>query len=347
MLVTLNSFQCSRTPTWERGKGLFLWPLGFTAAVSFLPRRKVSRHTWFFFSYYKLIKLLERTSVHLIQTPIFRWEEHDLGKLMTCLETHGLLEAGARIHVMCSPGPSIPHHSSRTEERKNKFLILQGLPSDVLAEEAEGVSRELKRSRWWFWGKNSTFQASFPPSLKRRKARPRGISASMGTNHVSIFMFHVKLEGTGPLVIPTLIVLGLWIWRDRYRHSHLSQMVLACQTSLWSAGAHYLSWPIPLSLAEMASPLLGHPTPQAWAVLWTAGLRWTEGALRRSRWAILVIFTGWGISPIFYWETCVQESIDPARRVSFRDGDAFWWHAHLYRGTKAHAPFRSYSPVCL
>ena len=224
---------------------------------------------------------------------------------MTCLETHGLLESGARIQVMCPPDPSTPHHSPQTEVRKTESPILLGLPSDVLAEEAEGVSRELKRNRWWFWGENSTFQASFPPFLKRRKASPRGISASMRTNHGSIFMFRVKLEGAGALVIPTLIVLGLWIWRDRYWQSHLSQVVPACKTSLWSAGAHYLSWPIPLSLAEMASPLLGYPTLQAWAVLWTAGLRWTEGELHRSQRATLVIFTGWGISPIFYGETCV------------------------------------------
>lgn len=100
----------------------------------------------------------------------------------------------------------------------------------------------------------------------------------MRTNHVSTFMFRVKLEGAGALVIPTLIALGLWIWRDRYRHSHLSRMVPACQTSLWSARAHYPSWPLPLSLAEMASPLLGQPTPQAWAVLWTARGTFTEAS---------------------------------------------------------------------
>ena len=66
---------------------------------------------------------------------------------MTCLETHGLLESGARIQVMCPPAPSTPHHSPQTEVRKTEFPILLRLPSDVLAEEAEAVSRELKRSR--------------------------------------------------------------------------------------------------------------------------------------------------------------------------------------------------------
>ena len=40
---------------------------------------------------------------------------------------------------------------------------------------------------------NPTSQASFPPFLKRRKARPSGISASVRTNQLSILMFRVKL----------------------------------------------------------------------------------------------------------------------------------------------------------
>lgn len=111
----------------ETGKGLFLWPLGFIAAVSFLPRRKVSRHTGFFFSHItNFIKLSERTNVHLIQTLIFRWEEHDPGKLVTCLETHGLLEAGARIQVV-SLWPQHPTPLSTSGSKKDQVSDTPGL----------------------------------------------------------------------------------------------------------------------------------------------------------------------------------------------------------------------------
>lgn len=51
-------------------------------------------------------------------------------------------------------------------------------------------------------------------------------------------------------------------------------------------------------------------------------------------------------SHFLLWDMCLRVHWSSSR-VSFRDGDAFWWHAHIHRGTEAHIPFRSYIPVCL
>ena len=51
-------------------------------------------------------------------------------------------------------------------------------------------------------------------------------------------------------------------------------------------------------------------------------------------------------SHFLLWDMCLRVHWSSSQ-VSFRDGDAFWGHAHTYRGTKAHVPFRSYISVCL
>ena len=138
----------------RRGKGLLLWPLRFTAAASFLPRCHLFRHTRFFIIWqtYETFKKA--------QTPIFRREGRDPEKLVTCLESHGWLESGLEFRW---PVPR-PQHTTQlsTNGRRAKSPILLDFPSAVLAEKAEGVSRELKWSGWWFAGETQPPRPHFP-----------------------------------------------------------------------------------------------------------------------------------------------------------------------------------------
>lgn len=179
--------------------------------------------------------------------------------------------------------------------------------------------------------KNSAFQASFPPFLKRRKASPRGISASMRTNHVSTFMFHAVGRGSS------------------HTYTNCPRfMDLERQISTLSFFPNGPSLPDLLriskgSLSQLASP---------WAWLRWPHLCWDSpppglGCSLNSRAEV-----DWGGSsqkPMSHpgdfqdgasvpFSTVRHVFKSPLIQLSgvLQGWRCFWWHAHIHRGTEAH-----------